>query len=207
MCVTHFYLNQYSYETLDRKLIPFFGGEPIHFLTNFQQILFLPVIFLAGRVGIVIDSTVTERRFRPWSKYNCNTILQLPVPCVKLMLGFIGAISNRSQTWECMPRSSPLRCNISSTKTFKCLHCSIAVASHSFSTAFRKSLREAVELHHRCHRRQLLLVASSRNTRLLVSEMGQVVLWWSQLPLFPPFIPHAIKRVFSLDYAVDTCKL
>jgi len=53
----------------NKKLIPFFGEQMIHFLTNFQHILFLPVIFLAGRVGIVLDSTLTERKFRPWSKF------------------------------------------------------------------------------------------------------------------------------------------
>lgn len=51
----------------NKKLIPFFGEETIHFLANFQHILFLPIIFLAGRFGIVIDSTVTERKFRPWT--------------------------------------------------------------------------------------------------------------------------------------------
>eukprot|EP00804_Cyclotella_cryptica_P031239 CCRYP_011067-RB/>CCRYP_011067-RB protein AED:0.29 eAED:0.29 QI:272/1/1/1/1/0.66/3/1215/689 len=53
----------------NKKLIPFFGDQMIHFLTNFQHILFLPVIFLAGRVGIVLDSTLTERKFRPWSEF------------------------------------------------------------------------------------------------------------------------------------------
>jgi hypothetical protein len=52
----------------NKKLIPFFGDEIIHFLTNFQHILFLPIIFIVGRVGIVVDSTLTERKFRPWSK-------------------------------------------------------------------------------------------------------------------------------------------
>ena len=50
-----------------KKLIPFYGEEVIHFLCNFQHILFLPIIFIAGRVGIVIDSTLTERKFRPWT--------------------------------------------------------------------------------------------------------------------------------------------
>ena len=51
----------------DTKLIPFYGQEIIHFLCNFQHILFIPIIFIAGRIGIVIDSTVTERKFRPWT--------------------------------------------------------------------------------------------------------------------------------------------
>jgi hypothetical protein len=67
----------------NKKLIPFFGDELIHFLTNFQHILFLPVIFLAGRVGIVIDSTVTERKFRPWSEH---ATLQYIVSFVRDML-------------------------------------------------------------------------------------------------------------------------
>ncbi|KAL3784651.1 hypothetical protein ACHAWO_013449 [Cyclotella atomus] len=67
----------------NKKLIPFFGDELIHFLTNFQHILFLPVIFLAGRVGIVIDSTVTERKFRPWTKLGnvCHVLLHYAVLC------------------------------------------------------------------------------------------------------------------------------
>jgi len=65
----------------NKKLIPFYGDELIHFLINFQQILFLPVIFLAGRVGIVIDSTVTERKFRPWTKLGniCHVLLHYAV--------------------------------------------------------------------------------------------------------------------------------
>ena len=51
----------------NKKLISFYGDEAIHFLANFQHILFIPIIFVAGRVGIVIDSTVTERKFRPWT--------------------------------------------------------------------------------------------------------------------------------------------
>lgn len=51
----------------NKKLIPFYGEELIHFLCNFQQIMFLPIMFIAGRVGIVIDSTLTERKFRPWT--------------------------------------------------------------------------------------------------------------------------------------------
>ena len=51
----------------NKNLIPFYGEELIHFLCNFQQIMFLPIMFIAGRIGIVIDSTVTERKFRPWT--------------------------------------------------------------------------------------------------------------------------------------------
>ena len=50
-----------------KKLIPFFGDQMIHFLANFQHILFIPIIFFVGRIGIVIDSTMTERKFRPWT--------------------------------------------------------------------------------------------------------------------------------------------
>ena len=53
--------------TQNKKLIPFYGDQMIHFLTNFQDILFIPIIFIAGRIGIVIDSTLTERKFRPWT--------------------------------------------------------------------------------------------------------------------------------------------
>lgn len=68
----------------NKKLIPFFGDEPIHFLTNFQHLLFLPVIFLAGRFGIVIDSTLTERKFRPWSK--CSGVRKVILSsCSKLI--------------------------------------------------------------------------------------------------------------------------
>lgn len=49
------------------NLIPFYGQELIHFLANFQHILFIPIIFFAGRIGIVVDSTLTERKFRPWT--------------------------------------------------------------------------------------------------------------------------------------------
>ena len=52
----------------NKNLIKFFGDDLINFLVNFQHILFLPVIFIAGRIGIVVDSTVTERKFRPWSE-------------------------------------------------------------------------------------------------------------------------------------------
>ena len=50
-----------------KKLIRFFGDQMIHFLANFQHILFIPIIFFVGRIGIVIDSTMTERKFRPWT--------------------------------------------------------------------------------------------------------------------------------------------
>ena len=50
-----------------KKLIPFYGQELTHFLANFQHILFIPLIFLVGRIGIVLDSTLTERKFRPWT--------------------------------------------------------------------------------------------------------------------------------------------
>lgn len=50
-----------------KKLIPFYGQELVHFLANFQHILFVPIIFFVGRIGIVIDSTLTERKFRPWT--------------------------------------------------------------------------------------------------------------------------------------------
>eukprot|EP00581_Thalassiosira_minuscula_P017988 CAMPEP_0183732158 /NCGR_PEP_ID=MMETSP0737-20130205/37655_1 /TAXON_ID=385413 /ORGANISM="Thalassiosira miniscula, Strain CCMP1093" /LENGTH=514 /DNA_ID=CAMNT_0025965087 /DNA_START=206 /DNA_END=1747 /DNA_ORIENTATION=- len=50
-----------------KSLIPFYGQEMIHFLTNFQHILFIPIIFLFGRIGILIDPTLTERKFRPWT--------------------------------------------------------------------------------------------------------------------------------------------
>ena len=49
------------------NLIPFYGQELVHFLANFQHILFIPIIFIAGRIGIVLDSTLTERKFRPWT--------------------------------------------------------------------------------------------------------------------------------------------
>jgi fatty acid desaturase len=39
----------------------------IHFLANFQHILFIPIVFFAARIGIVVDSTLTERKFRPWT--------------------------------------------------------------------------------------------------------------------------------------------
>ena len=49
------------------NLIPFYGQELIHFLANFQHILFVPIVIIAGRIGIVVDSTLTERKFRPWT--------------------------------------------------------------------------------------------------------------------------------------------
>ncbi len=52
----------------NKKLIKFYGDDMIHFLVNFQHILFLVIIAVAGRVGIMIDSVLTERKFRPWSK-------------------------------------------------------------------------------------------------------------------------------------------
>mmetsp|Transcript_1862 Transcript_1862/g.3807 ORF Transcript_1862/g.3807 Transcript_1862/m.3807 type:complete len:905 (-) Transcript_1862:819-3533(-) len=52
----------------NKNLIKFYGNELIHFFVNFQHILFLVVIAVAGRVGIMIDSILTERKFRPWTK-------------------------------------------------------------------------------------------------------------------------------------------
>jgi len=51
----------------NKKIIPFYGQQLVHFLANFQHILFVPIILIFGRAGIIIDSTVTERKFRPWT--------------------------------------------------------------------------------------------------------------------------------------------
>lgn len=50
-----------------KSLIRFYGEKSIHFLASFQHVLFVPIIFLVGRIGIVVDSTLTERKFRPWT--------------------------------------------------------------------------------------------------------------------------------------------
>ena len=50
-----------------KKLIPFFGHEAIHFLANFQHILFLPMILFAGRLGVQVIGFMGNIKFQPWT--------------------------------------------------------------------------------------------------------------------------------------------
>lgn len=51
----------------NKKLLHFFGDEWVHLILYVQHVTFLPIILLFGRIGIMIDSTLTERKFRPWT--------------------------------------------------------------------------------------------------------------------------------------------